>query len=268
MSELLQVVVLALVQGLTEFLPISSSAHLILLPMLAQFPDQGLAFDVAVHVGTLLAVIFYFRQKLKWMLFGFLRSFVSKRPRQFHARLSWMLVFASIPIAVGGLLLHSHVETFLRSPLVIAYASIVFGLVLYAADRMNTQTKTMHQLNFKSAMTIGLLQILALIPGTSRSGITLTGGLWLGFNRKAAATFSFLLSIPAIVMAGGYESIKLFSQPQTLPLFYFILGASISALSALICIDLFLKLINRIGLLPFVIYRIILGILLIAVFHA
>lgn len=267
MNEWLQILLLSLMQGLTEFLPISSSAHLILLPIIAQFPDQGLAFDVALHFGTLLAVIYYFRIKIKWLFIGFFKGLIKKK-FYFHTKFAWLLIVASMPIALSGALLHGYIETIARSPVVIAYATIFFGLLLYVADKRNVETKDLRALSYSNAFTIGLMQILALIPGTSRSGITLTGGLFCGFNKKSAATFSFLLAIPTILMAGGYETLKLIQTPVSLPWYYFLLGISVSAISAFLCIHFFLKLINTIGLLPFVIYRIILGIALIYMFQS
>ena len=172
----MQVVFLALVQGLTEFLPISSSAHLILLPLVAHFPDQGLAFDVAVHFGTLLAVIYYFRIKIKWLILGFFKSFKPQKKYPFYSKLAWLLILASIPIALSGALLHHLIETYARSPLVIAITTIVFGILLLVADLYSKNIKPLRQINLKSALIIGAMQMLALVPGTSRSGITLTGG--------------------------------------------------------------------------------------------
>jgi undecaprenyl-diphosphatase len=151
---------------------------------------------------------------------------------------------------------------------VIGYASILFGLLLYFAERVGSQTRSLRSFTLKNALFIGCMQVMALIPGTSRSGITLTGGLFLGFNRKTAATFSFLLSIPAILMAGTYASTQLINTSINMHWYDFVIGISVSAISAFCCIHLFLKLINKIGLLPFVIYRIILGTVLIFIFRS
>lgn len=268
MREWLNVILLALTQGLTEFLPVSSSAHLILLPLIMHTPDQGLVFDISLHIGTLLAVLYYFRLKIKWLIIGFFKSFKPKTKMGVHSKLAWSLIIGSLPIAVGGMLLHSTIENFARSPLVIGYASILFGLLLYFAEKMGTQTRTLRSFTLRNAVFIGCMQVMALIPGTSRSGITLTGGLFLGFNRKTAATFSFLLSIPAILMAGTYASTQLINASIHMHWYDFMIGMSVSAISAFCCIHLFLKLINKIGLLPFVIYRIILGIVLIFIFRS
>ncbi|MGE4350316.1 MAG: undecaprenyl-diphosphate phosphatase [Candidatus Berkiella sp.] len=268
MSEWLNVILLALTQGLTEFLPVSSSAHLILLPLIMHTPDQGLVFDISLHIGTLLAVLYYFRVKIKWLILGFFKSFKPKTKLGVHSKLAWSLIIGSLPIAIGGVLLHSTIENFARSPLVIGYASILFGLLLYFAERVGSQTRSLRSFTLKNALFIGCMQVMALIPGTSRSGITLTGGLFLGFNRKTAATFSFLLSIPAILMAGTYASTQLINTSINMHWYDFVIGISVSAISAFCCIHLFLKLINKIGLLPFVIYRIILGTVLIFIFRS
>ncbi|WP_455234288.1 undecaprenyl-diphosphate phosphatase [Thiogranum longum] len=253
-----QAFILALVQGLTEFLPISSSAHLILVPVLVDWPDQGLAFDVAVHFGTLTAVVAYFRHELGGMAASWFRSLVTRNPDD-EARLAWAVLIGTIPLGLAGLLLHDIVETYLRSPLVIATTTIVFGLLLWYADIRGPKTRCEYRLNAWRVAVIALAQVLALIPGTSRSGVTITAGLLVGLDRKAAARFSFLLSVPAILMAAGYESTKLLDAGEAVrwtPIFF---GVSESAVSAYLCIHYFLKLLDRIGMLPFVIYRLILG---------
>ncbi|MDZ7660833.1 undecaprenyl-diphosphate phosphatase [Thiohalophilus sp.] len=261
---LIQIIILAVLQGLTEFLPISSSAHLILVPQLSDWPDQGLAFDVAVHVGTLSAVVWYFRSEVITMARDWGSSCV-QRQQTGDSRLAWAVILGSIPVAVFGLLLHDLVDTTLRSPLVIAWATIGFGLLLWLADVMGRQVRDEHRLGWKDIVFIGLAQAVALIPGTSRSGITMTAGLLMGLTRTAAARFSFLLSIPAILMAGGYESLKLIQQGgiEWAPI---VLGTVLSGITAYLCIHWFLKLLDRIGMLPFVIYRLLLGAGLLYVF--
>lgn len=254
----LHAIYLALLQGLTEFLPISSSAHLILLPRLLGWQDQGLAFDVAVHVGTLLAVLAYFRVEVLQLLTAWLRSLGTRRVDA-DARLAWFVILATVPAALLGLLLHDVIETYLRSPLVIAAATIGFGVLLGVTDRFGRQHRDEHALRVGDALMIGIAQALALVPGTSRSGITMTAGLALGMTRSAAARFSFLLSIPLIVLAGGYEALKLVQQPGPVDWQAILTGALISAISAWLCIHYFLKLIERIGMLPFVVYRLLLG---------
>lgn len=265
MSQTLEVITLAIVQGLTEFLPVSSSAHLILVPILTGWPDQGIAFDVAVHLGTLVAVCIYFRKEIFRLLFGFWRS-ISGRPSRIYSVLAWQLIIASIPIALIGFLAHDFISTTLRSPLVIACSTIFFGVLLLASDSLRIQRKQLYQLSWKDAIIIGFAQTLALIPGTSRSGITLTAGLSLGFNRTCAAKFSFLLSIPVILLAGAYEGYKIVSSPDVINWGLLLLGITCAAISAYLCIHLFFRLIRNLGMLPFVCYRFLLGGFLILMF--
>lgn len=256
--DFLQLLSLALLQGLTEFLPISSSAHLILLPIIANWQDQGLAFDVAVHVGTLSAVIFYFRHTLKKLLADWLQS-VSRRRTIGDSRLAWAMLFGTIPVGLAGLLLGDLVETSLRSPMVIAVTTIVFGLLLGWADWQGKRVRNEHQIGWRDVAFIGIAQAIALIPGTSRSGITITAGLMLGLSREAAARFSFLLSIPVIALAGGLKTTELVQSSNAVDWSTLISAAAFSAISAYICIFLFLKMLERMGMWPFVIYRLILG---------
>lgn len=261
----LQAIVLALVQGLTEFLPISSSAHLILFPRLAGWEDQGLAFDVAVHVGTLTAVIAYFRREVARMFSAWLQSMVAGR-RTAEGRLAWQVVLGTLPVALSGLVFHDLIETWLRSPLVIAASTIVFGLLLGWSDRRGRQSRDEYTLRLADVLLIGCAQALALIPGTSRSGITMTAALALGLTRTGAARFSFLLSIPVILIAGGYETLKLVQQEGEVAWGAILAGSVVAAISAYLCIHFFLQLIERIGMLPFVVYRLVLGAFLIWVF--
>ena len=260
-----QVITLALVQGLTEFLPVSSSAHLILVPHLAGWPDQGIAFDVAVHVGTLIAVCLYFRKDLIRLTQGFYRSVVG-RPSRYYSPLAWQLIIATLPIAVIGFVAHDFVADYLRSPLIIAATTIMFGLVLWRTDAIAAQNKRFHQLSYKDAILIGMAQTLALIPGTSRSGTPCTAGLGLGYHRNCSAKFSFLLSIPVILLAGGYEGLKIITSPNPIPWITLSIGVVVSTLSAYICIHAFLQLLRKFGVLPFVIYRLCLGAFLILFF--
>jgi len=263
--DAIHTLMLALLQGLTEFLPISSSAHLILMPRLLGWPDQGLAFDVAVHVGTLTAVVAYFRHDITRLLLAWLQSCVQRRLSG-DARLAWFVLLGTLPAALAGLLLHHLVETWLRSPLVIALATIGFGLLLWAADRFGRQQRSETGLQLVDAVWIGLAQAVALIPGTSRSGITMTAGLALGLTRSAAARFSFLLSVPVIILAGGYEALQLLQQAGPVAWDTLLLGTAVAAVSAYLCIHLFLCLIERIGMLPFVVYRLLLGCVLLYLF--
>jgi undecaprenyl-diphosphatase len=261
----LQAIILALLQGLTEFLPISSSAHLILVPRLLGWEDQGLAFDVAVHVGTLLAVVTYFRHDLVRLAGAWLGS-LAGRGMNTEARLAWLVLLGTVPVVIAGLWLHDLIETALRSPLVIAATTIVFALLLGWADRASRHRRDEYTLGVKDVLVIGLAQALALVPGTSRSGITMTAGLALGLTRSAAARFSFLLSIPVIALAGGYEARKLLQLTEPVAWDALLLGTAVAGISAFLCIHFFLRLIERIGMLPFVIYRLLLGAVLLWVF--
>ena len=261
--DLAQIILLAIVQGLTEFLPISSSAHLILVPLLLNWPDQGLAFDVAVHVGSLIAVVFYFRREVGQMLKAWFQS-LSGDGSSRDSRLAWWIILGTIPAVIIGFIFKGLIESELRSPWVIAATTIVFGLLLWVADRSPSKSRSEHDLGFKDVLVIGLFQAIALIPGTSRSGITITAGLLLGMNRRSAARFSFLLSMPLIFASGSLQTLDLLQSSLTIDWMALILAIVLSAVSAGLCIHYFLKLIDGIGMLPFVIYRLLLGAFLIA----
>ncbi len=258
--DILQIIVLALVQGLTEFLPVSSSAHLILVPVLTGWQDQGLAFDVAVHVGTLSAVVIYFRKEIGQMFFAWMASLKGKHTED--SRLAWGVLIGTIPVGLVGLLFKDYISGNLRSELVIAATTIIFGLLLWYADWSGRRNRDEHSLSWKDIVIIGCAQAIALIPGTSRSGITITAGLMLGLTAQAAARFSFLLSIPVIVLAGGVETLDYLEVASIDDMNDLIIGALISAVSAYLCIHYFLMLLERVGMTPFVIYRLLLGVLL------
>lgn len=267
--DLIQIVVLALVQGLTEFLPISSSAHLILVPLLTEWDDQGLAFDVAVHIGTLTAVVVYFRHQLADMAVDWFGSlpFISKQSKQTeNSRLAWAVLFGTIPVGLAGLLFKDFIEESLRGALVIAATQFIFAGFLWWADSKGTRQRNEYSLRWKDVLIIGVAQAIALIPGTSRSGITITAALMIGLTRDAAARFSFLLSIPVIVLAGGLETLHYLSVAKGSDFSSLITGAIISGISAFICIHYFLKLLDKIGMMPFVVYRFVLGIFLLVMF--
>lgn len=257
-----QLIVLALIQGLTEFLPISSSGHLVLAPYLFGWDDQGLAYDIAAHAGTLLAVVAYFRRDLGSLA----RPLIATRGRPDFADpavqlLLWLAV-ATVPVCVVGLLAKGFIEAYLRSPEVIALTTIVFGLVLGFADRLGTRRRPLSSLGVPGALAVGMAQVLALVPGTSRSGITMTAALALGLTRTDAARFSFLMSIPVIFLAAALETLDLLGNLDAVDWSGLGVVFALSALSALVCIWLFLSLIERVGMMPFVVYRILLGALL------
>ncbi|GHC28809.1 undecaprenyl-diphosphate phosphatase [Aidingimonas halophila] len=253
-----QVIVLALVQGITEFLPISSSAHLVLVPELTDWSDQGLAFDVALHVGSLLAVIIYFRIELIRMTVSWLRSWRGAMDED--ARLAWGVILATIPVGLAGLAFKDLIETQMRSATVLAVSLIGFGLLLGYADWRRPGKRSEYQLRWQDIAWIGIAQALALIPGTSRSGITMTAALLLGLSREGGARFSFLLSIPVIILAGGLETRELILSPVSVDWPALLGGTVLSGVSAYLCIHYFLAFIRRIGMQPFVIYRVIFGI--------
>lgn len=256
----LESIVLALIQGFTEFLPISSSAHLILPSQLLGWEDQGLAFDVAVHVGTLLAVMLYFREEVGQLTVNWFASL--RGQHNAHSRLAWLIIWATIPAGLAGLFGSDLVENAARSALVIATTTVVFGLLLWFADARASQRQGIEQLTLRQAIFVGIAQALALIPGTSRSGITMTAGMMLGLTKTDAARFSFLLSIPIIIMAGGYQGLKLVQTPEPVAWLPVVVGMVTSFAAAYVCIHVFLQVISRMGMLPFVIYRLALGALL------
>ena len=263
--DFLQILILALVQGLTEFLPVSSSAHLILVPVLTGWKDQGLAFDVAVHVGTLAAVVIYFRKEITRMTMSWFAS-VAGKGFDADAKLAWAVLFGTVPVGLAGLFFKDFIELHLRSPMVLASATLLFALLLWWADAKARGERDEYSLGWRDIVFIGLAQALALIPGTSRSGATMTAGLFLGLSRQAAARFSFLLSIPVIVLAGGLETLDYLEHANINDMQPLMLGALLSGVSAYFCIHYFLKLLEKIGMMPFVIYRILLALFLFVMF--
>ena len=251
--DLAQAVVLALIQGVTEFLPISSSGHLILVPELLGWQDQGLGFDIAVHLGTLAAVIVYFRRDLVGM------AAAATQPRRPEFRLAACIVVASIPLGAAGLLFADQVEGVLRSPSVIAASTVGFGILLWLADRLGRGRRSEDSLGWFEVIAIGLGQALALIPGTSRSGITMTVALSMGLSRRAAGRFSFLLAIPAIAMAALWQLLQFLSSAEPVAWPALALAAAVAAAAAFVTIALFLRLIERVGMAVFAIYRVLLG---------
>lgn len=258
---LIQILILALIQGLTEFLPVSSSAHLILGGKAFGWADQGLVFDVATHLGTLLAVLLYFRADLWAMARACVAPADDDRDRE-RRRMVLFLALASLPALAAGFLLHDWVEFYLRDVRVIAWTTIGFGLLLWVADALGAHRRPLDGMTLRSALLIGLAQVLALVPGTSRSGITITAGRFLGFSPDAAARFSFLLSIPVIAAAGGYGALRVATGEAPIDWTQFVAALLISAAAGWACIAAFLALLKRVGLVPFVVYRLLLGLAL------
>lgn len=250
---MLEPLCLALLQGLTEFLPISSSAHLVLTPQFFGWEEQGLGFDIAVHLGTLIAVVVYFRHELVRMARGLLSQGSE------DGRLAWQLIVASVPLGLAGLLLSDLVDIARSEPWIIAAASAGFGVALWAADHFAKSTRSERALGFGEALLIGVGQVLALIPGTSRSGITMTVARSLGLDREAAGRFSFLLAIPAIGMAGSWQLVQFARADEPVAWATILPATVLAALTAFAAIALFLRLIQRIGMGVFAIYRIILA---------
>lgn len=260
--SLWQLILLALVQGLTEFLPISSSAHLILASEVLGWPDQGLAFDTAVHLGTLGAVLWYFRSDLQQML-----PALTQPRSSASGHLAWAIALGSIPALTIGFFAADWIEHTLRGPQIIAVTTLLFAALLWQADRWGHKQRQLTQLSWRDAMVIGLLQVLALVPGTSRAGITMTAALWLGFERAAAARFSFLLAIPVLAGAGAYSVLKLLQAGLGgVQLGVFLGAAALSGLVALLTVHAFVRLVDRVGMLPFVLYRLALGVFLVLLF--
>ncbi|MEO1325967.1 MAG: undecaprenyl-diphosphate phosphatase [Pseudomonadota bacterium] len=257
--SLVEIIVLAIVQGMTEFLPVSSSGHLILVPALFGWEDQGLAFDVAVHVGTLLAVVAYFRVELAQMTLAVLKLGRGDQATQEHFRLALLIVLATIPVGLAGLFGRDAIETYLRSPVLIAATTAVFGVLLWVSSRWMAGTRSVTRVGVVDALVIGTGQALALVPGTSRSGITMTMGMARGLSADAAARFSFLMSIPVIVLAGGWEALKLARSEVSVDVTAIALGTLVSAVFAYATIAFFLKVLARIGMLGFMVYRLALA---------
>jgi undecaprenyl-diphosphatase len=290
---LFQAVILALVQGVTEFLPISSSAHLILVPYVADWSDQGLAFDVALNTATWLAVVLYFRTDLLELARGFFRSVARKScVDDASARLAWMLLIATIPVAVAGLLSRDLVAGSFRSLTVIGLASIFWGVLLFVSDKWSdkwsgrrsnrraratagtaesdpvesgtAKSDEVTAIGWRTVLVVGFAQALALIPGTSRSGITITAGLFMGLGRIRAARFSFLLAVVVGALAGASEGVGLAGSGVPIDWAPLIVAFSVAFCSAYLTIHLFLRLISSVSMTPFVIYRVLLGLFLLS----
>jgi undecaprenyl-diphosphatase len=265
-----QTLLLAALQGLTEFLPISSSAHLLLVPILSGWKDQGQLFDLAVHFGSLAAVLIYFRQDIDRIARAWLASTFGQAMRSDDARLGWAVLWGTVPVGLAGLLFRDEVAIVLRDPrigaLTIAASSIVFGMLLGWADWRCRGTRRERDLRWRDIAIIGCAQAFALIPGASRSGTTIAAGLMLGLSREAATRFSFLLSIPVILLATALQLGSAVGEERAVDWALLALGAVAAFASALAAIHFFLTFIERIGMQPFVLYRLALGAILIALY--
>lgn len=256
--DFLQAFYLGLLQGLTEFLPISSSAHLILIPAFFDWVDQGVAFDLAVHVGTLLAVVIYFRKDV----FGIARDgLISMGQRRVvgQGALALYLVIGTIPAGLAGLALLDFIDNELRAVEIIFGTTLFFGLLLGLADWLPKRQRSLESLNWKDALLVGIAQAIALVPGTSRSGITITAGLFLGMSRQAASRFSFLLAIPITALASMVKLLEVATADVIVDWSAFLVGGVVSFIVAITAIHYFLKWLNKVGMWPYVIYRLILA---------
>jgi undecaprenyl-diphosphatase len=262
--NIFQAAVLGVLQGLSEFLPISSSAHLTLAPWLFGWPDPGLAFDVALHVGTLAAVLWYFRREWARLVAAGWRVVLQRGARTDEERRAIFLVIATIPGGIGGLLLADYAESAFRSPSLIAVMLIAMGLLLWAVDRIAPRTRPLDAMRWTDALLIGTAQVFALIPGVSRSGSTITAGRALRLDRQSAAVFSFLMSMPITAAAALHEVPKAiqaggFGPPM-------IVGIVASAISGWLAIDVLLRYVSRNNYAAFAIYRLVLAAAVLMIF--
>lgn len=250
-------ILIAVVQGITEFLPISSSGHLVLIPALTGEADQGLVIDVAVHVGTLLAVCLYLWRDLARMTLGTFRGLRGRRDPGF--RLALQIVLATIPVVGAGYVLSRYFGGMPRSPEIVAWATLGFGILLGVADRMGMTIRRIEHMRYGEALTIGIAQVLALIPGTSRSGITMTAARALGYERQEAARFSMLMGIPTILAAGVLIGLDLYELGDVELTADALIAGGLAFVAALVSIILMMGWLRRASFMPFVIYRILLG---------
>jgi len=266
MPTLFQALVLGLLQGLAEFLPISSSAHLAIVPWLFHWPDPGLSFDVALHFGTLIAVIWYFRAEWMALLRATWQIVITRKIETVEQKRAAFIVLATIPGGIAGLLLADKAETAFRNPALTASALIVLGILLWLADRLARADKPITHMKWIDALLIGIAQIFALVPGVSRSGSTITAGRALGFDRNGAAAFSFLLSMPIIAAAVVLKVPHVMRESGlALPL---LVGVAASAISGWLAISVLLKYVSRHSYGVFALYRVVLGAAVLAIYFA
>ncbi|MFH1714643.1 MAG: undecaprenyl-diphosphatase UppP [Elusimicrobiota bacterium] len=265
----LNAIILGTIQGFGEFLPISSSGHLVLIPWLLKFKDPGLAFDVMLHLGTTLSLIAYFWEDFYNLILGFLRSIFLRRIKDdLYARLAWLIIIATIPAGIVGFMMDDIIETTFRNPLWISFFLISIALYLWFTDKSAKKNKELSAMSVNIAIIIGLYQCLALIPGVSRSAITIIAALICGFNRESSARFSFLISMPIILGAGLLKIPDIINNGlDVYTLGNLIIGFSISAITGYIAIKFLLSFVKKHSLNIFVYYRIILGLLIFALYY-
>ncbi len=262
----IQIIVLAVVQGLTEFLPVSSSGHLILVPAFFGWADQGLSFDIAVHFGSLGAVCVFFRNDIAGLIRG-AADILTGRSDTPQARMAWAIGIGTVPAAIAGLLLAGWIAANLRSPATVVITLAAYGVLMALVDRFAPRERIISSVRIKDAVVIGMAQALSLVPGTSRSGITITAGRLLGFGRQDAARFSFLLSAPVILLAAIYEVVKLITGDAQVAWDNLAVAALISGIVAYLSIDFFMRFVSALGLLPFALYRLLLASVILYVFY-
>ena len=268
---LLEVIILGIVQGLTEFLPVSSTAHLAVIPWLFRWPDPGLSYDIALHVGTLAAVLLYFfRDWVQIIGQAFGISMEADPLVKRNRGLLWLLIAGTIPAALAGLLFQKQAETTLRTPYVIATMMIGIGLVIWFAERAGRRQKDLSHVSFVDSLTVGVAQALAVVPGVSRSGVTIAAGLFRNLDRATAARFSFLLSTPVVAGAAAKDLWDLLRHQGGIPpemRSAFLIGIAVSAVVGGLTIKFFLAYLKQRGLTFFVLYRLVFGIMIIALAH-
>ena len=247
--EIINIIILSFIQGVTEFLPISSSAHLILLSELSNFSDQGLGFDIALHTGSLFAILIYFKDEIK-------KIFVMTDDGRHYLKL---MIFASIPLPIIGVIFIDYVSLYMRNVQPIAIMTIIFALALFFVDKNRKESKKIINCSYSLMFFIGLMQALAIMPGVSRSGVVITAALLVGFTRKDSIRISFLLAMPAIFMASTYQTVELLSTNEVIIVKDYIFGFLLSFVFSYLTIKLFISSINKVTFAPYIIYRIILG---------
>ncbi len=263
--EPLQAILLGAIQGLTEFLPVSSTAHLLLFSKLADYPDEGLAFDVVLHLGSALGLIVYFRKEIMFMIKDWVKSLFGQGTT-FYSKLAWYLIVATIPVGLAGILFGDLIEGVARNGVLIGITAIIFGILLGLADFFSKRDRFLETIKFKDAVWVGLFQALAIIPGVSRSGITITAGRMMGLSRRTACCFGFLMSIPVILLAGLLQAYKLVNNEAVMDVEPLLIGFVVSAVVSFLTVFGLMKVIERVSMLPFAIYRVVLGCVLLYVF--
>ena len=262
-----QLILIALIQGITEFLPVSSSAHLILFPKLTGLQDQGLAIDVAVHIGTLLAVLLYLKADIKVLFQGLIQAFGFKRRSNAFSLLCY-LITATIPVVLLGFLIKLvNLDESLRSIKIIAWAMLIFGLILYYTDQKNIDTKKSNNWSYRSALIMGFWQALALIPGTSRAGAVISGARLLGFSRQDSAKLAMLMAIPTIMASGALLSLEIIASGSLSLARDFFLSIGFSFAAALLSIRFMMYFLTKYSFTPYVVYRVLLSLILLAIIY-